>query len=63
MKMKRLTDISNNQIWEVDGRESVISTHRFDTVAHIVEWLGKFGKTVFLTREEAEAALAKEAGE
>lgn len=48
------------RIWKVEGRESVIATHRFDTVAHIVEWLPKFGKTVFLTREEAEAALAKE---
>lgn len=47
------------RIWKVDGRESVVSTHCFDTVAHIVEWLDKFGKTVFATREEAEAALAK----
>lgn len=48
------------RIWKVNGRESVISTHCFDSLPHIVEWLNKFGKTVFLTREEAEAALAKE---
>lgn len=48
------------RIWKVNGRESLISTHCFDSLPHIVEWLNKFGKTVFLTREEAEAALAKE---
>ena len=48
------------RIWKVDGRKPVISTHRIDTVVDIVNQLGRFGKTVFRTREEAEAALAKE---
>lgn len=41
-----------------NGREPVISAHTFMSVYYIVQWIDKFGKTVFLTREEAEAAVA-----
>ena len=37
--------------------EPVISAHTLMSVDYIVRWIDKFGKTVFLTREEAEAAL------
>ena len=39
------------------GRKPVISAHTLMSVDYIVRWLDKFGKTVFLTREEAEKAL------
>lgn len=48
------------RVWEVDGRKPEITEHYMSDLLHIVQWLNKFGKTVFLTREEAEAALAKE---
>ena len=38
-------------------REPVISAHTLMSADYIVRWLDKFGKTVFLTREEAERAL------
>ena len=34
--------------------EPVISAHTLMSVDYIVRWIDKFGKTVFLTREEAE---------
>ncbi len=37
--------------------EPVISAHTLMSVDYIVRWIDKFGKTVFLTREEAEKAL------
>ena len=45
------------RIFNPPGREPVISAHTLMSVDYIVRWLDKFGKTVFLTREEAEAAL------
>ena len=45
------------RIFNPPGRESVISAHTLMSVDYIVRWLDKFGKTVFLTREEAEKAL------
>ena len=48
------------RIFAPDGREPVISAHTLLSVDSIVRWMNKFGKTVFLTREEAEAALQKE---
>ena len=34
-----------------------LTLHTLMSVAYIVRWIDKFGKTVFLTREEAEKAL------
>ena len=45
------------RIFNPSDREPVISAHTLMSVDYIVRWLDKFGKTVFLTREEAEAAL------
>lgn len=45
------------RIFNPQGREPVISTHTLMSVDYIVRWLNKFGKSVFLTREAAEAAL------
>lgn len=45
------------RIFNPPGREPVISAHTLMSVDYIVRWLDKFGKTVFLTREEAEKAL------
>nr|DAK54336.1 MAG TPA: hypothetical protein [Caudoviricetes sp.] len=39
--------------------EPVISAHTLMSVDYIVRWIDKFGKTVFLTREEAEKALGE----
>ena len=38
-------------------KEYRVDEHRFDTVGFILSAKGKIGKTVFLTREEAERAL------
>lgn len=46
-------------VWEADGRKPEITEHYMSDLLHIVQWLDKFGKTVFLTRQEAEAALTK----
>lgn len=43
--------------WSVPGREPVITAHVMDEVEFIVKWTKHFGKTVFLTREEAEKAM------
>lgn len=40
----------------------VISAHTLMSVDYIVRWLDKFGKTVFLTHEEAEKALEVQNG-
>ena len=49
------------RIFNPPSREPVISAHTLMSVDYIVRWIDKFGKTVFLTREEAEKALeAKE---
>ena len=48
------------RVWITDGRKPEITEHDMSDILHIVQWIDKFGKTVFLTREEAEAALAKE---
>lgn len=45
------------RIFNPPDREPVISAHTLMSVDYIVRWLDKFGKTVFLTREEAEKAL------
>ena len=45
------------RIFNPPDRKPVISAHTLMSVDYIVRWLDKFGKTVFLTREEAEAAL------
>lgn len=47
------------RVFAPDGREPVISAHTLMSVEYIVRWIGKFGKTVFLTHEDAEAALKK----
>lgn len=48
------------RVWITEGRKPEITEHYMSDLLHIVQWIGKFGKTVFLTREEAEAALAKD---
>lgn len=45
------------RIFNPPSREPVISAHTLMSVDYIVRWIDKFGKTVFLTHEEAEAAL------
>lgn len=45
------------RIFNPIDREPVISAHTLMSADYIVRWLDKFGKTVFLTREEAEKAL------
>ena len=45
------------RIFNPSDREPVISAHTLMSVDYIVRWLDKFGKTVFLTRKEAEKAL------
>ena len=45
------------RIFNPPSREPVISAHTLMSVDYIVQWIDKFGKTVFLTREEAEKAL------
>ena len=45
------------RIFNPPSREPVISAHTLMSVDYIVRWIDKFGKTVFLTREEAEKAL------
>ena len=45
------------RVFNPQGREPVISAHTLLSVDYIVRWLNKFGKTVFLTREEAERAM------
>ena len=45
------------RIFNPPGRKPVISAHTLMSVDYIVRWLDKFGKTAFLTREEAEKAL------
>lgn len=48
------------RVWITDGRKPEITEHDMSDLLHIVQWIDKFGKTVFLTREEAEAAIGKE---
>lgn len=45
------------RVFNPQGREPVISAHTLLSVDYIVRWLNKFGKTVFLTREEAERVM------
>lgn len=45
------------RIFNPPDRKPVISAHTLMSVDYIVRWLDKFGKTVFLTREEAEKAV------
>ena len=45
------------RVFNPPGREPVISAHTLMSVDYIVRWLDKFGKTVFLNREEAEKAM------
>lgn len=49
--------------WSAPGHEPFVEEVRMSSVAAIISLLRKFGKTVFLTREEAEKALAKLGGE
>ena len=44
----------------VEGRKPLIMEVKMNNLHDIVYFLDKFGKTVFLTCEEAEAALGKE---
>lgn len=44
------------RVWKVDGREPVIDEY-YAGLRFMVDNLDNFGKTVFLTREEAEKAL------
>lgn len=48
------------RVWFTEGRKPEITTHKMERLIDIVQWLDKFGKTVFLTCEEAEAALKEE---
>lgn len=48
------------RIWKVEGRKTEITEHIMVDLVYLVQWLPKFGKTVFLTREEAEATLKEE---
>lgn len=41
------------RVFNPPDREPVISAHTLMSADYIVRWLDKFGKTVFLTREEA----------
>lgn len=50
------------RIFNPPSREPVISAHTLMSVDYIVRWIDKFGKTVFLTREEAEKALEEREG-
>mgnify|MGYP007080086376 FL=1 len=50
------------RIFNPPSREPVISAHTLMSVDYIVRWIDKFGKTVFLTREEAEKALKTKEG-
>ena len=45
------------RVWITDGRNPEITEHDMSDLLHIVRWMDKFGKTVFLSHEEAEAAL------
>ena len=45
------------RIFNPPSREPVISAHTLMSVDYIVRWIDKFGKTVFLTRDEAGKAL------
>ena len=45
------------RVWITDGREPEITAHKMNRLIDIVQWLDKFGKTVFLSCEEAEAAI------
>ena len=47
------------RVWFTEGRKPEIATHKMERLIDIVQWLDKFGKTVFITREEAEATLAE----
>lgn len=49
------------RVFSAPGREPVISAHTLMSVDYIVRWINKFGKTVFLTREEAERTLVPDA--
>lgn len=48
------------RVWITDGRKPEITEHYMSDLLHIVQWIDKFGKTVFLTREEAVASIPKE---
>lgn len=48
------------RVFNPPDREPVISAHTLMSADYIVRWLDKFGKSVFLTREEAERAMRKE---
>lgn len=50
------------RVWKVSGREPVIDEY-YAGLRFIVDHLDKFGKTVFLTREAAEKAIAEGVGE
>lgn len=49
------------RIWKTQGRVPTITEHYMTDWGMVVRWMHKFGNTVFLTHEEAEEALAKEA--
>ncbi len=46
------------RVWKTRGREPVVTAHYMTDIGMVVRWMHHFGKTVFLTREEAERALA-----
>lgn len=48
------------RVWKVQGRETVIDEY-YAGLRFIVDHLDQFGKTVFLTREEAGKALSGDA--
>ena len=39
------------RVWITDGRKPEITEHYMSDLLHIVQWIDKFGKTVFRTRE------------
>ena len=45
------------RIWKTEGREPVITSHYMTDIGMVVRWMHYFGNRVFLTYEEAEAAL------
>jgi hypothetical protein len=45
------------RIWKTEGREPTISEHYITDIGMAVRWMYYFGNRVFLTFEEAEAAL------
>lgn len=45
------------RVWNTEGRAPVIESYHMKDLGMVVRWMHYFGKTVFLTREEAEEAM------